>query len=151
MVAHSVSATYGGKTTIQLINPTPVPMTLYSQEKIGKLSFLQEVDTVRLVEPSLDKKPTVRSEEAIRKTIDDMASNVQGLIVGENTKFKSLLREFADVISVGDGDLGRTQVLLHKINTGDALPIHQQARRVPFHQRDMVQKNDPGNVRPRDH
>eukprot|EP00731_Ephydatia_muelleri_P003081 Em0001g3081a len=26
------------------------------------------------------------------------------------------------------------------INTGDALPIHQQARRLPFHQRDMVQK-----------
>ena len=49
MVAHSVSPTYGGKTTIQLINPTPVPVTLYSQEKIGKLSFLQEADTVRLV------------------------------------------------------------------------------------------------------
>ena len=61
MVAHSVSPTYGGKTTIQLINPTPVPVTLYSQEKIGKLSFLQEADTVRLVESSLDKKPTVRS------------------------------------------------------------------------------------------
>ena len=86
MVAHSVSPTYGGKTTIQLINPTPIPVTLYSQEKIGKLSFLQEADTVRLVEPSLDKKPTVRSEEAIRKTIDDMASKVQGLTVGEHTK-----------------------------------------------------------------
>ena len=115
-------------------------MTLYSQEKIGKLSFLQEADTVRLVEPSLDKKPKVRSEEAIRKTIDEMASKVQGLTVGEHTKFRSLLREFADVISVGDGDLGRTRVLRHKINTGDALPIHQQARRLPFHQRDMVQK-----------
>eukprot|EP00731_Ephydatia_muelleri_P023225 Em0015g808a len=140
MVAHSVSPTYGGKTTIQLINPTPVPVTLYSQEKIGKLSFLQEADTVRLVEPSLDKKPKVRSEEAIRKTIDEMASKVQGLTGGEHTKFRSLLREFADVISVGDGDLGRTRVLRHKINTGDALPIHQQARRLPFHQRDMVQK-----------
>ena len=115
-------------------------MTLYSQEKIGKLSFLQEADTVRLVEPSLDKKPTVRSEELIRKTIDDMASKVQGLTVGEHTKFRSLLREFPDVISVGDGKLGRTRVLRHKINTGDALPIHQQARRLPFHQRDMVQK-----------
>ena len=136
MVAHSVSPTYGGKTTIQLINPTPVPVTLYSQEKIGKLTFLQEADTVRLVESSLDKKPTVRSEEAIH----DMASKVQGLTVGEYTKFRSLLREFADVIFLGDGDLGRTRVLHHKINTGDALPIHQQVRRLPFHQRDMVQK-----------
>ena len=53
VVAHSVSPTYNGKTTIQLINPTPVPVTLYSHEKIGKLSLLQEADTVRLVEPSL--------------------------------------------------------------------------------------------------
>ena len=62
MVAHSVSHTYG-KTTVQLINPTPVPVTLYSHEKIGKLSLLQEADTVQLVEPSLDEKPTARSEE----------------------------------------------------------------------------------------
>ena len=53
--------------TIHLINPTPILVTLYSQEKIGKLSFLQEADTVILVEPSLDKKPTGGcSEKAIR-------------------------------------------------------------------------------------
>ena len=63
---------------------------------------------MRLVKPSLDKKPTVCSEEAIRKTIDEIASKVPGLTVGEHTKFRSLLREFADVISVGDGDLHGT-------------------------------------------
>ena len=60
--------------------------------------------------------------------------------MGEIANFKSLLQEFADVISVGDWDLGRTQVLRHKINTGDALPTHQQAHRLPFHQQDMVQE-----------
>ena len=40
---------------------------------------------------------------------------------------------------MGDGDLGRTSVLRHKIDTGDAAPIHQPARRLPFHQRGLVQ------------
>ena len=53
---------------------------------------------------------------------------------------KRLLCEFSDVISVGEKDLGRTNVLKHKVNTGDAPPIHQQARRMPYHQRETVKK-----------
>ena len=34
----------------------------------------------------------------------------------------------------------RTSLLRHTMNTGNAPPIHQQARRLPFHQRDVVQK-----------
>ena len=92
MVAHSVSPTYNGKTTIQLINPTPIPVTLYSREKIGKLSLLQEADKVRLVEPSLDKQPTVGSEGTIRKAIDEMVGKVQGQTVREHSKFRRLLQ-----------------------------------------------------------
>ena len=39
---------------------------------------------------------------------------------------------------MGDGDLGRTSMLRHKIDTGDAAPIHQTVRRLPFHQRELV-------------
>ena len=38
---------------------------------------------------------------------------------------------------MGDGDLGRTSVLRHKIDTGDAAPIHSP--RLLFHQRGLVQ------------
>ena len=47
---------------------------------------------------------------------------------------------FSDVISVGEKDLGRTNVLKHKVNLGNAPPIHQQARRPPYHQRETVKK-----------
>ena len=39
---------------------------------------------------------------------------------------------------MGDSDLGRTSVLRHKIDTGDAAPIHQTACRLPFHLRELV-------------
>ena len=63
-----------------------------------------------------------------------MVGKTQGLTVREHTKFRSLLQDFADVIFVGDGDLGWMRVLHHTINTRDAQPIHQRAHRLPFHQ-----------------
>ena len=47
---------------VQLINPTPVPVTRYSHEKISKLSLLHEADMLWQAEPLLDKKPSVHSE-----------------------------------------------------------------------------------------
>ena len=42
LVAHSVSPTHNGQTTVQLLNPTAVPVTLYGKETIGELSWLGE-------------------------------------------------------------------------------------------------------------
>ena len=56
-----------------------------------------------LVEPSQDKKPAVRSEEAIGKAIEDIMKKVQGLTVSECDGLRVLLKEHSDVISVGDG------------------------------------------------
>ncbi|KAL5473628.1 hypothetical protein EMCRGX_G028132 [Ephydatia muelleri] len=136
LVAHSVSLTHSGKTTVQLLNPTAVLVTLYGKETLGELSWLRELKMVGLVEPSLDKKPAVRSEEAICKVIEDIMKKVQDLTVSEREGLRALLKEHSDV---GDGYLGRTSVLRHKIDTGDAAPIHQPARRLPFHQRGLVQ------------
>ena len=140
LLAHSVSPTRSGKTTVQLLNPTAVPVTLYGKEKIGELSGLRDMNMVGLVEPSLDRKPAVRSKEAIGKAIEGILKKVQGLTVSELEGLRALLKEHSDVISVGDGDLGRISMLRHKIDTGDAAPIHQTARRLPFHQRELVHK-----------
>ena len=84
LVAHSVSLTHSGRTTVvQLLNPTAVPVTLYGKETLGELSWLRESNMVGLVEPSRDKKPAVRSEEAIGKAIEDIMKKVQGLTVSE--------------------------------------------------------------------
>ena len=140
LVTHSVSPVKNGQTTIRLLNPTSVSATVYSQEKIGKLSLLQEAEFVHRVEPALDKVPAARSKAAIGKAIDAMLLKVQGLTVKECVRLEKLLYEVEDVISMGDGDLVRTSLLRHTMNTGNAPPIHQQARRLPFHQRDVVQK-----------
>jgi hypothetical protein len=47
----------------------------------------------------------------------------------EASQVKDLLAEYQDVFSKGDTDLGCFNLVKHKIDTGDAAPIHQQMRR----------------------
>jgi len=49
-----------------------------------------------------------------------------------------ILREYEDVFSTGENDLGETSLAAHQIDTGDARPIRQTLRRQPFHLREEV-------------
>ena len=64
----------------------------------------------------------------------DMLTNVQ------KQKLYSTLLAFADVLTAGDDDLGRCDVLLHTIPTGTAQPVRQPPRREPLCHRDTVRK-----------
>ena len=139
LVAHSVSRVSSqGDTVIQLMNVTSTPISVYAGERVGMLSLLQEENSANAVKPSRDGQPVARTQNAIDKSIGVLLSDVQGLNKGERERLRSLLQTVGDVISVGDGDLGRTSMLRHKIDTGNTLPIRQQSRRLPFHQRGVV-------------
>ena len=53
-------------------------------------------------------------------------------------QLQNLLLEFSEVISTGGGDLGRTSLTQHRINTGLLQPIKQPIRRLPFQWRQHV-------------
>ena len=56
LFACSVSPVHNGKAVVQLVNPSSVPATLHSQEKVGQMSSLmEELDGVNMVEPALCK------------------------------------------------------------------------------------------------
>ena len=53
----------------------------------------------------------------------------------QKCKVNALLIQYQDIFSTGDNDIGRTDIVKHKINTGDTKPIKQYPRRLPIHQR----------------
>ena len=55
----------------------------------------------------------------------------------QKESLRELLTEFQDVIDDGN-NIGKTQITQHRINTGDAKPIRQPARRLPYHHREDV-------------
>ncbi|KAL5505134.1 hypothetical protein EMCRGX_G006515 [Ephydatia muelleri] len=60
------------------------------------------------------------------------------LAPGVRDRVIALLWKYQDVIAINDNDLGHTQLLGHCIDTSDALPVRQPARRLPFHQQEEV-------------
>ena len=85
-----------------------------------------------------NRKDTEAKTEAAVKAIQQLLSDMQGVAQQEYCQLKLLLEEFQDVISVDDNDLCRTELVYHKIDTGDPQPVWQPARRLPFHQKEEV-------------
>ena len=56
------------------------------------------------------------------------------------SKFYDMLKLYANVFVLEDGQLGSTNVVTHSINTGDSPPIKQHSRRIPFALRKKVEK-----------
>lgn len=55
------------------------------------------------------------------------------------SKLCSLLSSFADVFDLGDKPLGRSTTVTHRIDTGDARPIHRRPYRVSHAERGIIQ------------
>ena len=67
-------------------------------------------------------------------------SSVHDLSHSEIKQLESLLSEFSDLTSTGEDDLGKTKLVYHEIDTGDAQPIWQSARRLPLHKKKEVRQ-----------
>ena len=61
----------------------------------------------------------------LEKAIKLMTSRAKDLSSVDIEHLQSLLFEFGGVISLGDDDLGCTDVVKHRIDTGGAAPIQQ--------------------------
>lgn len=139
LLAHSVSSIHTGCTIIRALNPSPTAVMVYREEKVGLLHPVEETTprNVHLVEP-VAKPPSPPSSDpkCLGQALEQLEHGVHGLNLEEKAQFRALLQEFTDVITVGE--LGRTSLVKHTIDTGVAAPIRQHLRRLPFHQKEQV-------------
>lgn len=70
--------------------------------------------------------------------IDDL--NLKDLARDEREKLLKVLKEFSDVFSTSQMDIGCTNVLQHRIDTGDTAPVATSPRRVPLALEEKVDK-----------
>ena len=136
LVARSISYAHAGRMLVQLLNPLPVPAIVNKHERIGSLYPLDESgDTCA--------KHTVAGISVVHEhkadsIMEQMVMSTEGLIDEEKDKLRRLLREYKGIISLHDGDIGHTSQVFHHIDTGEARPIKQSLRRLPFNQRREV-------------
>ena len=120
---------------IQVLNPSPAPVVVIKKGNLGTVEPVKEycckVSSAGLQE---DRKNLL--EERIKTMLEEAVT----LEDKERWRAKELLRDFKDIIALSGDDLGHTRMLYHHIHTGDTQPIHQHARRLPFHQHSQVRK-----------
>ncbi|KAK3744792.1 hypothetical protein QZH41_014779, partial [Actinostola sp. cb2023] len=125
---------------LRVLNVTNTPCTLYKGTLAASCEDIIEVNSqfremkeepVRCV----NKEPT-KCSTAVPKHLEDMfQKGGNELSNAQRERLSALLIEYADIFACSPGDLGRTNLVEHRINTGDTIPIKQPARRLPMHRR----------------
>ena len=132
LVAHSVSPIHYAKTTVLILNPSLSPITVSKNENLGMAQPI-DVKGVHVLEQSSHSNLKQNSQHIIQK----MISKLPDIPSAQKELLRELLTEFQDVIDDGN-NIGKTEITQHRINTGDAKPIRQPARRLPYHHREDV-------------
>ncbi len=126
-----------------MLNPSDSPVILHKGTAIGNFT---EVNCVNDIASFELHDPAVSSLQQSNVNSGSFSSAFKclpspNLSSEENTKLNSLLEEYSDVFATSNLDLGRTSIIQHKIDTGDANPIKQAPYRTSQSQRQDIENH----------
>lgn len=117
---------------IRLINATQESIQLKKGTPLCEAQCLENVITL------CEKVVNLPS---ITPSWDDLVQRASdGLSDHQRTSAVELLEDFKSVFSQHSGDFGRTHLAQHKIDVGDAKPIKQSPRKLPYAKREEANK-----------
>ena len=150
LLAKTVVSTAQGTVPLRVLNPTDEACTVHEDtfaaiaEPATEVSpWEQRNETVAAVSPtnqSANNKPPNCDQPKVPSHLTDLLErSSQHLTDAQRGQLRALLVEFSSVFASSKSDIGRTSLAKHSINTSDAKPIRQPARRLPMHRRDEAE------------
>ena len=136
LVARAVVIPLSNTVPVRIANTSTLPVTLYKGMKVATAELVEEthVSGISEVESQCQQTANHQGEVILQIPLPPELTDSQ------REKFLALLSHYEDVLAKCSEELGRTDVLSHRIETGDAKPIRQPARRVPLPHRGTVQE-----------
>ena len=147
-----------GEIPVRLFNLTPMDRRIYKGSSVGQLFPLVASETSTkncyFVSEHVIENETKGMDGGLCSTVTVDSGNNKCLLnikelfpikndsltdVEKESIYQILMRHNA-IISGNKADLGEARDVQHFINTGDHAPIRVSPRRLPFHKRDVVQK-----------
>ncbi|KAL9979865.1 hypothetical protein ACROYT_G017589 [Oculina patagonica] len=123
-----------------MINPTAKPIKIYRRTRLGDF---EEVDSsigtfeLNSMQHS-NSSPSSTTDNSQRDYSDLPDLSDSALSDSDKVKFKDLFAKYRDVFAFSDDQLGRTSLVQHTIDTGDASPIKQRPyRTTPENKREI--------------
>ena len=165
LVARSVMPDRHHDVAVRLLNVTNRPQTVRSGTCVGVLRPVDVccVDDGRPSSQSAGQPPTVNcrtvNQQGIPSTITSRVAGVgndtaepdpfeemisalpPNLDADQRRVAESLLRRYEDTFSKSDYDLGQTDLVMHRIDTGDNRPFRQPLRRHPVSQLPIIDEH----------
>ena len=127
-----------------LTNSTATTRIIQTGEVLGQVTpasviWAEEAETFvgRVLSASRDQRQ-VEAQEELHKTKLRGTVGELDLPRDEGEAFQSFLKWYHHAFSLEDGERGETDLIRMEIDTGDAHPKKQRARRLPFALRQVV-------------
>ena len=131
-----------GTVPLRIANLSGSAVTLYKGTNLAKFCPLgsPDQDTEYVELPMTESTPDTHVHHV---GLQQSPASLLGIDTREWSEHQvealnGLVSDFSSVFSSGKSDLGRTDKIYHQINTGEAAPICQTPRRLPFHSRQQV-------------
>ena len=115
---------------IRVLNPWPERIT------VSKGTTIATMEAVAVVAVTSEDQST-NKQQLLTQMVQQIGDHVSSI---EREQLLQLLLEFSDIFAAHPNDLGHTNIVSHRIDTGNAHPIRQQARRVPLAKREETQR-----------
>ena len=114
---------------VRYLNFKDENLKLYKGSVVATIESVQEIENEKLVRALYSKNNG--SEDQSQTHLDQIIERVHGSVsVKEKQKLATLLWEYRSSFSCSSSDMGSTNLVEHKINTGDT--IKQIPRRIPL-------------------
>ncbi|XP_071480202.1 uncharacterized protein [Diadema antillarum] len=118
LIARAVVEANAEVLPIRVYNPTKEERVVKQGTMVACLTQLQNAEQVEVIPRDVNGGDGMPSHvaELYERSIEDVPEQY-------HTQVAELLQDFADVFSHGPTDLGRTDLVQHSIDTGDARPV----------------------------
>ena len=127
---------------LHIINTNLTPIKLYKGSMLAHAECIDEA-SINVVSQKAEERILQLSatDYASHTSFDYMEDMIpKNISEDHREKLLALLQLYSDIIACDDHDLGRTGILKHSIDTGNAIPICQQVRRMPLQAKEKVRQ-----------
>ena len=127
-----VKVTEDGNLPVRMVNLSPCPVKIFRKTRLGDFESVGDsIETFQLREApeefTYSFKTREKHSQADYSEFPDLSDCV--LSEADKIKFGDLFQAYRDVFAFTDDELGKTSLVQHVIDTGDALPNKQRPYR----------------------
>ncbi|CAG2215490.1 Transposon Ty3-G Gag-Pol polyprotein,Transposon Ty3-I Gag-Pol polyprotein [Mytilus edulis] len=143
LVARALVDPSSGRIPLRIANLTSFERTLYKSTCLAECHLCDnifEMENTERTNRKVFKIKESKADEVPEHLVTLFENSISNLTEQQGLQMKGVLKRQADAFANSKNELGSTDLIKHKINTGDATPIKQNPRRLPLAKQEVADR-----------